>query len=134
MVIAEHLKPLREFFLILFFFAIGSKIDFRFDPSLLVLAIVLGGALVPLKTVVFRVAFRKTGENPSLSKELAVRLGQASEFSLLVAYSGLAAGLLTDAGAMVIQIATITSIVISTYWVVLRYPTPISRGRIPAVS
>ena len=81
--IAEHLKPLREFFLILFFFAVGSKLDLRLDPQLLLPAIIFGAILVPLKAYIFRLSFRKSGESPALSQELAIRLAQSSEFSLL---------------------------------------------------
>lgn len=126
-VIAEHLKPLREFFLILFFFAIGSKIDLHLEPRLLLAATAFGLALVPFKKAAFGFAFRRTGESKALSHELAVRLSQSSEFSLLVTYTALSAGLLSNDSAMVVQIATIVSIVASTYWVVLRYPTPITK-------
>lgn len=126
-VIAEHLKPLREFFLILFFFAIGSKIDLTLDPKLLLVAFAVGIAIVPFKAAVLRFAFRRTGESRGPSNELAIRLAQSSEFSLLLAYTALSAGLLSTDCAMVIQIATIVSIVASTYWVVLRYPTPITK-------
>jgi Kef-type K+ transport system membrane component KefB len=125
-VIAEHLKPLREFFLILFFFTVGARLDFRLDPHLIVSAMLFGAALVPLKAFAYRFAFRRAGESPQLSGELAVRLAQSSEFSLLVALAALASGSLSHENAMVIQIATIATFVISTYWTVMRYPTPIS--------
>lgn len=126
LVIAEHLKPLREFFLILFFFAIGAELDVRLASSLLVPAIVFGMLLVPLKAWVFHFAFLKSGESAELSRELSVRLGQSSEFSLLVVFAALSAGVLSAEKAMVVQIATITTFIFSTYWVVLKYPTPIS--------
>ena len=124
--ISDHLKPLREFFLILFFFAIGTELDLRIDPRLLLAAVIFGSILVPLKAYVFRFAFRKSGESPALSGELAVRLAQSSEFSLLVVFAALSVGALSAERAMVIQVTTIVTIIISTYWVVLRYPTPIS--------
>ncbi len=124
--IAEHLKPLREFFLILFFCAVGAELDFRLEPRLLLAALVFGVVLVPLKTRVFRFAFRVSGESQELSRELSVRLAQSSEFSLLVVFAALSAGVLSAEKAMVVQIATIVSFIVSTYWVVLKYPTPIS--------
>ena len=126
LVIAEHLKPLREFFLILFFFAIGAELDFRLDPKLILAGFLFAAVLVPLKAQVFRFAFRKSGESPELSRELAVRLAQSSEFSLLVVFAALSIGVLSTEKAMVIQISTIVTFIVSTYWVVLKYPTPIS--------
>ncbi|MHC5054277.1 MAG: cation:proton antiporter domain-containing protein [Planctomycetota bacterium] len=129
LVIAEHLKPLREFFLILFFFAVGAELDLRLDLLFLVSAVAFGAVLVPLKAYVFRVAFRKSGETPELSQELGVRLAQSSEFSLLVIFAALSVGVMSAEGAMVVQVATIVTFIVSTYWVVLRYPTPISVRR-----
>ena len=126
LVIAEHLKPLREFFLILFFFAVGSRLDLHLNPRLLLAAIIFGAVLVPLKACVFRLAFRISGESPELSQELAVRLAQSSEFSLLVVFAALSIGVLSTEKAMVIQVVTIVTFIISTYSVVLKYPTPIS--------
>ncbi len=124
--IAEHLKPLREFFLILFFFAVGARISLDIDLTLLLGAVLFGALVVPFKALVFRFMFGRAGEEPRLAGELASRLGQSSEFSLLVAFSAVSAGVLAAEYAMVIQIATIVSFVISTYWVVSRYPTTIS--------
>jgi len=128
LVIAEHLKPLREFFLILFFFAVGARLDLRHDPWLILLAILFGTLLVPLKACVFNLAFRKSGESPELSRELAARLAQSSEFSLLVAFAAVSIGALTSEQSMMIQVATIVTFILSTYWVVLKYPTHISRS------
>ncbi|KOR28914.1 sodium:hydrogen antiporter [Achromatium sp. WMS1] len=125
-VIAEHLKPLREFFLILFFFAVGAKLNFYIDPSLILAATLFGAILVPLKAMVFRFAFRQSGEHPRLAQELAVRLAQSSEFSLLVVFAAMSIGTLSANEAMVVQISTIVTFIISTYWIVLRYRTPIS--------
>ena len=126
--IAEHLKPLREFFLILFFFAIGSKLDLSLDPFLMVSAIVFGVLLVPIKARVFHVAFRHSGEAPKMSREVSIRLAQSSEFSLLVAIAAISMGVMTADEVMVIQFATITTFIVSTYWVVSKYPTPISES------
>ena len=124
--IAEHLKPLREFFLILFFFAVGSNLNFGLEPKLLFSAIIFGIILVPLKDLTFKFAFKKSGESIKMSRELALRLSQSSEFSLLVALTAMSIGSMSADEAMVIQLATITTFIVSTYWVVMRYPTPIS--------
>ncbi|MEN8177781.1 MAG: cation:proton antiporter [Pseudomonadota bacterium] len=128
LVIAEHLKPLREFFLILFFFSIGAKLEIPIPAHILFSSLLLGGLLVLLKSYVFRRAFLESGESQKLSRELGIRLGQASEFSILIAFSGISAGALSTDGALFIQMTTLVTFVISTYWVVLKYPTPVSIG------
>ena len=124
--IAERLKPLREFFLILFFFAIGARLDLHLEPLLLLAALFIGILMVPLKAYLFRKAFRISGEKKNASRELSVRLSQASEFSLLVVLAATSGGWLSKDQAMMIQITTLITFIISTYWTVLRYPTPIS--------
>ncbi|MGV6825441.1 MAG: cation:proton antiporter domain-containing protein [bacterium] len=126
LVISEHLKSLREFFLILFFFAIGAGLDFGIPHELLIGSIIIGVLLVPFKGLIFRVAFMRVKEGSELSNELAARLSQSSEFSLLLAMVALSGGFLSSDQAMVIQISTLVSIVVSTYWVVSRYPTTIA--------
>ena len=55
-----------------------------------------------------------------------MRLGQASEFSLLVASIALSTKLISDIASNLIQAATILTFIVSSYVVVLKYPTPMS--------
>lgn len=126
MVIAEQLKPLRDFFLILFFFSIGAQFNFLVTQQVLVAGIVMSVLIVVVKPLVFRQGFQLIGENKKLSMELGARLGQGSEFSLLVSYSALAIGLIDLRASYLIQLVVIITFVLSTYWVVYRYTTPIS--------
>ncbi len=126
MVIAEDLKPLRDFFLILFFFSIGAQFNFLLSQDVLKAGIALAITVVIIKPFVFKKGFELIGEKKSLSTELGVRLGQASEFSLMVAYTAVAAGLINLYTSYLIQVVVIISFVLSTYLVVFRYRTPIS--------
>ncbi|MEC6882722.1 cation:proton antiporter [Photobacterium piscicola] len=124
--IAVHLKPLREFFLILFFFAIGAKINLWDSNIYTVLGVVFGICLIRIKAWGFKIALTLAHEDQIESVELRARLSQASEFSLLLVYAAIAQGLLSEQAKTFIETVTITTFVISTYWVVRRYPTPIS--------
>jgi len=124
--IAEKLKPLREFFLILFFFSIGAQFNFLVTQRIILPGLVIAGGIILLKPLVFARAFRFVKEEAHISKELGVRLGQASEFSLLVAYSAATAGKIESATSFLIQFVVVLTFVVSTYWVVFKYPTPIS--------
>jgi len=126
MLIAEDLKPLRDFFLILFFFSIGAQFNFLVSQHVLYTGLCLAITIVIIKPFVFKKGFEMIGESKSLSLELGVRLGQGSEFSLLVAYSAVTAGLIDLYTSYLIQMVVIISFVLSTYWVVFRYRTPIS--------
>ncbi len=126
LIIAEDLKPLREFFLILFFFSIGARFDFLVSRAVLLPGLVLAGVLMAIKPFLFRAAFTRIGEERGLATELGIRLGQASEFSLLVAYGASQAGTISAEASFLIQTVVLLTFVVSTYWVVLKYPTPIS--------
>lgn len=124
--IAEGLKPIREFFLILFFFSIGAQFDFFVTKQVVIPGLILAGIILLMKPLVFNAAFRLAGESAGLAKELGIRLGQASEFSLLVAYGAFAAGKIEAQTSYLIQLTAISTFIISTYFVVYKYPTPIS--------
>ena len=124
--IAETLRPLRDFFLILFFFSVGAAID----PSVLMKviwpALCLGGAMLLVKPAVFRWLLAWQGETRETSWEIGCRLGQASEFSLLVTAVALGGTLIGGHAAHVIQGATVLTLVASTYLVIFKYPSPIA--------
>ena len=65
-------------------------------------------------------------ETEKLAWETGWRLGQMSEFSLLIAFMALQAGLIASEAANVIQVATLITFIGSSYLIVLRYPTPIA--------
>ncbi|MDE0192493.1 MAG: cation:proton antiporter [Gammaproteobacteria bacterium] len=123
--ITENLRPLRDFFLVLFFFAVGAAIN----PSLLLdvwlPTIVLAIVLVACKPPVFRALLRWQKESDRVSREVGYRLGQASEFSLLLVFVA-GTALLSAEAAHVVQGATVLTLLLSSYLVVFRYPSPIA--------
>ncbi len=126
LIIAESLKPIREFFLILFFFSIGARFDLFVTKNLFLPGVVLTAAIILAKPLLFRMAFKSIREEAGISRELGIRLAQASEFSLLVAYTAEKSGNISVDASYLIQTVVMLSFVASTYWVVWKYPTPIS--------
>ena len=126
LIIAESLKPLRDFFLVLFFFSVGATFNFGFAAQVIIPACILALLMLFLKPLCFRLLFTKAGEKPLVAKEVGFRLGQASEFSLLVASIALGAHLISDVASNLIQATTILTFIVSSYLVVLKYPTPMS--------
>ncbi|MDE0179396.1 MAG: cation:proton antiporter [Gammaproteobacteria bacterium] len=123
--ITENLRPLRDFFLVLFFFAVGAAIN----PSLLLdvwlPTLVLAVVLVATKPPVFQALLRWQKESDRVSREVGYRLGQASEFSLLLVFVA-GTALLSAEAAHVVQGATVLTLLLSSYLVVFRYPSPIA--------
>lgn len=126
--ISESLKPLRDFCLVMFFFAVGSSFDLSFLRMVIVPAIILAAILLLFKPWFFQLLLKYSGEPKKIAKEVGYRLGQNSEFSLLIAALTTEAvpSLIGAKASYLIQATTIITFIISTYWVVLRYPTPMS--------
>ena len=124
--ITEMLRPLRDFFLILFFFSVGAAINPTLLLEVMAPALVLGGLLLAIKPLTFRFLLAWQGETRETAWEVGCRLGQASEFSLLVTAVAMHGGLLDAAAAHVLQGATVITLVASIYLVIFRYPSPIA--------
>ncbi len=124
--ISESLKPLRDFFLVLFFFALGASLNVSALGLIWLPAVMLGLVMLVLKPVVFRFALSNVSESNRLSWETGFRLGQMSEFSLLIVFVALQSALIDPLTADFVQLATIVTFIGSTYSIVLRYPTPVA--------
>ncbi len=124
--IATHLKPLRDFFLILFFFSVGASFNLNLIGLILVPALILTFAVLLLKPVIFRLLLGRISESASTGWEIGFRLGQISEFSLLIAYLAFSANLIGTEASHVIQATAILSFLLSTYIVIFNYPSPIA--------
>jgi Kef-type K+ transport system membrane component KefB len=123
--IAEELKPLRDFFLVLFFFSLGAKLNLLVMKDIFVPALLLAAIFVLMKPLVFKKAFMMVSENDVFSEEIGMRLGQLSEFSLLIALAAFELGHISNRASQLIQLVTIFTIITSSYLVVFKYPTPI---------
>lgn len=123
--IAESLRPIRDFFLVMFFFALGAGMNLHRVEAVLIPATVLAVLVLLVKPVTFKFMLTKASETEKLSWETGWRLGQLSEFSLLIAFMALQVGLIVKETAYLIQVATLLTFIGSSYLIVLRYPTPI---------
>jgi Kef-type K+ transport system membrane component KefB len=124
--IAVNLKPLRDFFLILFFFSVGARFDLTMLQLVWLPAVVLATLVLTVKPAAYRWLLKGVSEKRTLAWDLGFRLGQASEFSLLIAYVATSAALISDKASLLIQATTIITLVASSYIVVFNYPTPIA--------
>ncbi|MDH5513647.1 MAG: cation:proton antiporter [Gammaproteobacteria bacterium] len=124
--IAESLKPLRDFFLIMFFFSLGASFNISVLPQIFIQALLLAVVMLAVKPLVFAKLLKAAGEKGSLPAEVGVRLGQISEFSLLIAILALNAGAIGSQASYLIQAATLITFIVSAYIIMLNYPTPIA--------
>jgi len=124
--IAESLKPLRDFFLVIFFVALGAGFNLGVLPDIWLAALGLSLIAIVVKPMLYMNLMRFSRETNDRSTEVAMRLGQMSEFSLLIAVMASQLAIIRDEVSYLIQIATLVSFVFSSYYIVARYPTPIA--------
>ncbi len=124
--IAVSLKPLRDFFLVIFFFAVGAQFNLATLPAVLLPAMIIAAALLTLKPVIYHGLLRGVSESHKLAWNLGFRLGQCSEFALLIGMVAFQSGVLSETGNTLIQATTILTLLISSYLVVFNFPTPIA--------
>jgi Kef-type K+ transport system membrane component KefB len=124
--IADSLKPLRDFFLVLFFFSLGAAFDLGMAKSVLIPALLLAVVLTIAKPLAFRWLLQRSGETATFSQEVGVRLAQISEFALFIAVLAHEGNVIDKQASYLIQVATLLTFFISSYWVMMKYPTPIA--------
>jgi len=121
-----NLKPLRDFFLVMFFFSLGAGFDLQMVGTVIFPALMFAVLTMLGKPPVFGFLLRKSGETGLRAREVGVRIGQLSEFSLLIAVLALQQGKIGIEASYLIQLATLLTFFASTYMVIFRYPTPIA--------
>ncbi|WP_444931234.1 cation:proton antiporter [Microbulbifer sp. SSSA002] len=124
--IALSLKPLRDFFLILFFFSLGAQFKLSMVPEIFLPALVTAAAVLIIKPAVFHYLLGNRSEHKVLSWDIGFRLGQISEFSLLIALLAYSQNLIGSAASHLIQATAILTFLVSSYIVVMNFPNPIA--------
>jgi len=115
--IASRMKPLRDFFLILFFIVLGSRlvIDDLASAVLAALGIVAIGVLV--KPAVTFILLSILGYRGRTSFITASSLAHISEFSIILAVLGFRAGHISEELLSLITLSTIISFILASYLV-----------------
>ena len=124
--IGESLKPLRDFFLVIFFFALGAGFNLHIVGEVLLPSLLIAAVFMLLKPYSFKWLLGRVGEAGEQRLEIGVRLGQISEFSLFIAVLALELGVIGTRASYLIQVSTLLTFVISSWFIVMRYPTPIA--------
>jgi Kef-type K+ transport system membrane component KefB len=117
MELESRISPLRDFFAILFFVALGMQIVFAgVGEKLALLGFLILGAFL-LKPIITLVLLRITGYQPRTSFLTAISLAQLSEFSLIIGGIGLAAGVLDASFFSTVILATIITMSVTPYFI-----------------
>ncbi len=124
--IADRLQALRDFFLVLFFVAVGAHFDSGAFADVVIPALVLAGLVLIVKPTAYRLFFGYIGEKKATGWECGFRLGQLSEFSILIVFVAIASNVISVTVANFLLFATVLTFVGSSYLIVFRYPSPVA--------
>ena len=112
--ITGRVRPLKDFFLILFFVGMGLQLGFAGVLGLPLLVLLAAGALLIKPGATF-LALKLLRYNNRTAFLVALHLAQLSEFGLVLLASGIAAGVLSPAILTAVVIVTVATMTLSVY-------------------
>lgn len=116
--ISARLRPLRDFFIVVFFISLGTRVDFsRFTEIIPALSIGLGITIF-FKPLTIMVLMGLMGYTKRTSFKTSVAMAQVSEFSLVFVILGNKLSLINESLVGVITLTALISIAISSYLII----------------
>ncbi len=112
---AARLKPLRDFFVVLFFISLGQSLNISHLAAGIGPAIILSAFVVILKPLAAIVSVNLFGYTKRTSFKAAVNLSQVSEFSIILIVLAQSSGLVSPTLSAIITLVAVITIAISTY-------------------
>lgn len=125
--LSDILVPLRDFFLVIFFFAVGMNIDLDLMGAIILPATILAFVIIIGKPYIYKFLFFRNNISFSNAWELGFRLGQGSEFTILMTETAKSFQFITPRVSNVIEVASLITFLVSSFIVVKYYRTPITR-------
>jgi Kef-type K+ transport system membrane component KefB/voltage-gated potassium channel Kch len=116
--VAARLRPLRDFFLIVFFITLGSALTFTNFSSIIWTVLVSVAIAVIVKPLVAMAIMGIMGYTKRTSFKTAVALAQVSEFSIVLVVLGQKRGLIDATMLSTITLIALVSIAVSSYLIV----------------
>ena len=127
--IISRIKPLRDFFIVIFFIILGSMADFRDIKTVLIPALAISALAIIIKPLILYFIFRAnrfTRRNSFLSSVTSAPL---SEFGFIILLAAVSAGYLHGAELSIFTVAAIITIFCSSY--LISYSTKIYSFLLP---
>jgi Kef-type K+ transport system membrane component KefB len=113
--IGARLKPLRDFFIVLFFVVLGEGLVLANLGAVVVPALVFSALVIFLKPTVVMAALGVMRYTKRTSFKAAINLSQISEFSIVLAVLASATGMVSAQIGAVITLVALITIATSTY-------------------
>ena len=112
--IQSKIKPLRDFFLTLFFIYLGSQVKVNYLLNVLPIIIIFTLVALIFKPIVYMFILRFFGFRKHTIFQTALNLSQISEFSLIVLMLGVSVGIVGQTSLSIMATVSVLSIVFSS--------------------
>lgn len=119
--IASRVKPLRDFFITIFFLLLGTKLVMGLTPQIIFPAIILSLFVVFINTLIVLVLMALLGHKKRTSFLVAVSFSQISEFSLILVSLGQNLGHIGNSIVGLVTLVAVITMAISTYLILNGY-------------
>ncbi|MBI2009499.1 cation:proton antiporter [Candidatus Saccharibacteria bacterium] len=115
--IAARLRPLRDFFVIIFFITLGTKVSFSYFSEYFWVMLAAVFTVVAIKPLILLTTLGVLGYTKRTSFKTSLALTNVSEFSIIFAILAVSQGLIDQPIVSLLTIIALISIAVSTYLV-----------------
>lgn len=115
--ITSRIRPLRDFFIVIFFIVLGSSLVISDIHAILTPAIILSAFVLIGNPLIVLIIMGFLGYKKRTSFFASVTVAQISEFSFILMAMGLAVGHVTNTSVALVTLVGVITIMISTYMV-----------------
>ncbi|MFA5211588.1 MAG: cation:proton antiporter [Patescibacteria group bacterium] len=113
--ISSRLRPLRDFFIVLFFVVLGSELQLGDVKASLLPAIILSLVVLIVDPLILYIVMRKIGHTRRSSFLAGITAAQVSEFGFILIFKGEDMNYLHGSELAILTIVALTTIIISSY-------------------
>ncbi|HSX57747.1 MAG TPA: cation:proton antiporter [Candidatus Saccharimonadales bacterium] len=124
--IAARVRPLRDFFIVIFFIILGSQIVVTFQFKILFEALLLSAFVLMIKPLIVLVSLARLGFKRRTAFLSGVSLAQISEFSLIILFLAYKQHVVSSETVSVLTLTALITFGVSSYLLV--YATKIYRS------
>ncbi len=115
--INARIRPLRDFFLIMFFIVLGTRLGIDSITSLLVPTLIFSAVILISKPFIVMVIMRALGYHPRTGFLSGTSMAQISEFSFIVIAAGISIGHLDESVLALATAIGIVTIAVSSFFI-----------------
>ncbi len=112
---ASRLKPLRDFFVVLFFIFLGASLNVDNLASGIIPALLISVVVLALKPTIVFLCLNFFGYTKRTSFKAGVNLSQISEFSIILIALAATSGIVSEKLTAIVTIVAVVTIAVSTY-------------------